>query len=54
LLAPEAFIHQVAETLQSVPVIGPGVLHRVIADAQRQHFEPPRFATALSAPRWSR
>jgi len=27
--------------LQYVPVIGPGVLHRAIVDAQRQHFDPP-------------
>ena len=46
-LAPDrraAFITQVATTLQNLPEIGPGNLHRIIADAQRAHFGPPRFA----------
>jgi hypothetical protein len=34
-----------------VPEIGDGVLHRVIVEAQRQHFDPPRFAGTLSKPR---
>jgi hypothetical protein len=56
-LAPDrrqAFIAQVTTALQSVPVVGPGNLHRVIAETQREHFDPPRFADALSTPRWSR
>jgi hypothetical protein len=56
-LAPDrrqAFIDQVTAALQGMPEIGPGNLHRVIADAQREHFDPPRFADGLSTPRWSR
>jgi hypothetical protein len=56
-LAPDrrqGFIEQVIAALQTVPVIGDGVLHRVIVEAQRQHFDPPRFATTLSAPRQGR
>jgi hypothetical protein len=42
----------VADYLRS-PMRGgdPGNLHRVIVEAQREHFDPPRFADALSAPR---
>jgi hypothetical protein len=47
----QAFIAQVTAALQDVPVIGPGNLHRAIVAAQREHFDPPRHATTLSAPR---
>ena len=53
-LAPDrrqAFIDQVTIALQDVPVIGSGNLRRAIAEAQREYFDPPHFATALSAPR---
>jgi hypothetical protein len=47
----QAFVDDVTTALQTVPVLGPGVIHRVIVDAQRAHFEPPKFADMLSAPR---
>jgi len=56
-LAPDrrqAFIDQVTTALQNVSEIGPGILHRVIVAAQHEHFDPPRFATILSAPRVGR
>jgi len=52
-LAPERrqpFIADVIAALQGVPVVGPGAVHRAIVAAQHQHFDPPRFATNLSAP----
>ena len=48
-LAPERrqpFIADVIAALQGVP----GAVHRAIIAAQHQHFDPPRFATNLSAP----
>ena len=48
----QAFITQVADALQHVPVVGPGVLHRTIAAAQRQHFDPPNLVGGTI--RWSR
>jgi hypothetical protein len=47
----QAFLDDVTAALADVPVIGPGIVHRAIVAAQRAHFDPPRFATALSAPR---
>jgi hypothetical protein len=35
-------------------VIGPGVLHRAIVAAQRQHFDPPNYLGGSGTPRWSR
>ena len=46
----QAFVDQVTTTLQNVPMIGPGILHRAIVAAQRTHFDPPRYVTN-SAPR---
>jgi hypothetical protein len=51
-LAPDRrqpFIADVIAALQGVAVIGPGTVHRAIVAAQHQHFDPPRFATNLSA-----
>ena len=42
----EAFIADVIASLHDVPEIGRGDCHRVIVDAQRAHFDPPRFADA--------
>ena len=50
----QAFIAEVVATLQHVPMIGEGILYRTIATVQPRHFNPPRFADALSTPRWSR
>jgi hypothetical protein len=45
-----AFLRTIAANL-CMPVIGPGVLHRAIVAAQREHFDPPKFSTTLTAPR---
>ena len=37
----DAFLQQVASSLQSCGEIGPGSVHRAIAEAQRAHFDPP-------------
>jgi hypothetical protein len=53
-LAPnrrQAFIADVTAALLTVPELGPGVVYRAIAATQHQHFDAPRFATTLSAPR---
>jgi len=47
-----AFVDDVTTTLQTLPEIGPGNLHRVIVDAQRAHFDPPQgLSLTNSAPR---
>lgn len=43
-LAPDrraAFMQEVASTLATCPVIGPGAVHRAIVTALRAHFDPP-------------
>ena len=37
----DAFLQQVAITLQRCGEIGPGVVHRICAEVQRVHFDPP-------------
>jgi hypothetical protein len=43
-LAPhqrDAFLQRVAELLRTCGEVGPGSVHRAIAEAQREHFDPP-------------
>lgn len=37
----DAFLQRVASTLAEYREIGPGLVHRVCAEAQRQLFDPP-------------
>jgi len=37
----DAFLQQVASALQGCGEIGPGVVHRICAELQRAHFDPP-------------
>jgi hypothetical protein len=37
----DAFLQQVAELLRDCSELGPGAVHRAIAQAQRAHFDPP-------------
>lgn len=37
----DGFLEDVAQTLQALPEIGDGALHRVIMAVQRKHFDPP-------------
>jgi hypothetical protein len=43
-----AFLQDVAKMLSGVEV-GPGSVHRAIAQAQRAHFDPPQFAVGAPA-----
>ena len=40
----DAFVQEVANSLARCGELGPGVVHRVVAQAQRQHFDPPDLA----------
>jgi hypothetical protein len=48
----DAFLQQVASTLQRCGEIGPGAVHRAIAEAQRQHFDPPDLSRAAGSSRY--
>jgi hypothetical protein len=51
------FRAEAVAALAAVPVMGPGVLHRIIADAQSRHYVPPTIVPGRTAPRsrsWSR
>jgi hypothetical protein len=37
----DAFLQEVAERLSSLPHLGDGIVHRVVAEIQRRHFDPP-------------
>jgi hypothetical protein len=39
-----AFLEEVALALSRASVIGDGITHRIIMEAQRRHFSPPTFA----------
>jgi hypothetical protein len=52
-LAPKvrgAFLEAMAQALQAQPMLGDGVVHRVIAATQRQFYDPP-WSAELHAPR---
>jgi hypothetical protein len=35
------FLEACARELSALPIVGDGILHRVIMDVQRRHFDPP-------------
>jgi hypothetical protein len=37
----DAFLQDVAKHLAALPVRGDGIVHRVVAEVQREHFDPP-------------
>ena len=39
----DAFLRQVAALLSGCGEIGPGVVHRICAEAQAQYFDPPQL-----------
>jgi hypothetical protein len=43
----DAFLQDVATMLQGCVEIGPGTVHRICAEVQRRHFDPPDFARAV-------
>jgi hypothetical protein len=38
-----AFLEEVAREISRHPVLGDGLLHRVIMQVQKKHFDPPQF-----------
>jgi hypothetical protein len=51
----DGFLQEVATALANEPgPIGPGTVHRVVAQAQRNHFDPPSNDREPSRSRWSR
>ena len=50
-LAPNvrgSFLEAIAQALRAQPMLGDGVVHRVIAATQREFFDPP-WSTEMSA-----
>jgi hypothetical protein len=37
----DAFLQSVADALTRCDVIGPGTVYRIVAETQRQFFDPP-------------
>jgi hypothetical protein len=52
--ARHAFLIDVARELAKHRELGPGSIHRLVREMQRRHFDAPRFADAVSAPRFGR
>ena len=48
----DPFLHAVARELAGRNVIGPGVVHRVCAEQQRQFFDPPDLSRGNGTSRW--
>jgi hypothetical protein len=48
----DAFLQRVASELGRCGEVGPGVVHRICAEAQREFFDPPELSHA--PPRWNR
>ena len=42
----DPFLHAVARELQGCRELGPGLVHRVVAQVQREFFDPPDFSRA--------
>ena len=37
----EPFLQEIAARLTALPHLGDGIVHRVVAEVQRKHFDPP-------------
>jgi hypothetical protein len=48
------FLQEVASLLRGCDMVGPGTVHRAIAEAQRTHFDPPQLDETRGVPRWGR
>jgi hypothetical protein len=48
----DAFLQQVAASLQGCGEIGPGVVYRVVAETQRAFFDPPDLSRSRDVSRW--
>jgi len=42
----DAFLQHVADELSRCEIVGPGTVHRVCLEAQREFFDPPDFSSA--------
>jgi hypothetical protein len=42
----DAFLQDVATLLHGCVEIGPGTVHRICAEVQRRHWDPPDFSRA--------
>jgi hypothetical protein len=49
----DPFLQAVAHALSGKKMIGPGVVHQVCRELQRQFFDPPDLSRG-HAPRWAR
>ena len=47
-----AFLEEVSAALAELGDLGDGVVHRVVRDVQRRHWDPPALVTERS--RWQR
>ena len=47
------FLQDVAKFLRGCSEVGPGTVHRAIAEAQRAHFDPPELERNVGL-RWDR
>jgi len=41
-----AFLEHCARELARLPIVGDGVLHRIVMQVQREYFDPPDLSTA--------
>ena len=48
----DAFLHAVAHALSGRKEIGPGVVHQVCRELQRQFFDPPDLSRAAGASKY--
>ena len=48
------FLQAVAASLRRCEVIGPGVVHRICVEVQREHFDPPALEETKTSSRWDR
>jgi hypothetical protein len=39
--ARNSFLQEVAQRLTALPHLGDGIVHRVVAEVQKRHFDPP-------------
>jgi hypothetical protein len=48
----DAFLHAVARALSGRDVVGPGTVHQVCRELQRQFFDPPDLSRAAGTSKW--
>jgi hypothetical protein len=48
----DAFLHAVARALSGRKEIGPGVVHQVCRELQRQFWDPPDLSRAAGTSKW--